>query len=95
MQQRRIQWALEDFVVGESIALPPYRVSEEEILTFALQYDPQPVHVDAEAARHSIFGGLVASGWMTMAVFMRMQYEGFLRYSTCLGSPGVDEIRWL
>ncbi|WP_116365948.1 MaoC family dehydratase [Parahaliea mediterranea] len=90
-----IRWAFEDFEVGTSIVLPPYRVSEEEILAFARQYDPQPFHVDAEAAQHSIFGGLVASGWMTTAVFMRMQYDGFLRSSSCLGSPGVDEIRWL
>lgn len=90
-----VLWALEDFQVGASIALPPYPVSEEEILAFARQYDPQPFHVDAEAARDSIFGGLVASGWMTTAIFMRMQYDGFLKRSTCLGSPGVDEIRWL
>lgn len=87
--------AFEDFREGELIPLHPYRVSEEQILAFARQYDPQPFHTDPEAAKASIFGGLVASGWMTTAVFMRMQYDGFIRDSTCLGSPGVDEIRWL
>lgn len=88
-------WAFEDFREGVTIALAPYRVSEAEIVAFARQYDPQSFHVDPEAARHSIFGGLVASGWMTTAVFMRMQYDSFIAHSTCLGSPGVDEIRWL
>ncbi|MFV0275774.1 MAG: MaoC family dehydratase [Parahaliea sp.] len=87
--------AFEDFFVGERIAFKPYAVTAEEIVAFACQYDPQPFHVDADAARESIFGGLVASGWMTSAIFMRMQCESFILQSTCLGSPGVDEIRWL
>lgn len=87
--------AFEDFVEGECIPLAPYRVTAEEIVEFAGKYDPQPFHVDAEAAAGSMFGGLVASGWMTSAIFMRMQCDAYLLDSTCMGSPGVDEIRWL
>jgi acyl dehydratase len=87
--------AFEDFRVGESLALGPREVTEEEILAFARVYDPQPFHTDPVAARSSMFGGLVASGWMTTAIFMRMQCDSFLLASTCLGSPGVEEIRWL
>jgi len=87
--------AFEDFVEGECIAFRPYRVSEQEIIEFASKYDPQPFHTDAEAAKDSIFNGLVASGWMTTAIFMRMQCDSFILESTCLGSPGVDQVRWL
>ncbi len=88
------EFAFDDFYVGQRISLAEYRVGEQEILEFARKYDPQSFHTDPEAAKDSIFGGLVASGWMTTAVFMRMQYDGFISRSSCLGSPGVDEIRW-
>lgn len=87
--------ALEDFREGECIPLPEYTVTEEEIIDFARRYDPQYFHTDPEAARESQFGGLIASGWMTTAVFMRMQCEAFILNSTCMGAPGVDEICWL
>lgn len=89
------QWAFEDFAVGVCIALPAYEVSEAEILAFGRQYDPQYFHTDPVAARESLFGGLIASGWMTTAICMRMQCDTYLLDSTCMGSPGVDEIRWL
>lgn len=89
------RWAFEDFVEGVCIPLPPYEVTEAEILAFARQYDPQYFHTDPVAARDSPFGGLIASGWMTTAIFMRMQCDACMLDSTCMGSPGVDEIRWL
>jgi len=84
----------EDFEVGEVTELGPVEVTEAEILEFARRYDPQPFHVDAEAARESPFGGLIASGWHTTAVFMGMFVRGILLDSASLGSPGVEEIRW-
>jgi acyl dehydratase len=84
----------EDFEVGEVTELGPVEVTEAEILEFARRYDPQPFHVDAEAAGESPFGGLIASGWHTTAVFMGMFVRGILLDSASLGSPGVEEIRW-
>lgn len=85
----------EDFHPGETLALGSRSLSEAEIIGFARDWDPQSFHVDAEAARHSIFGGLVASGWQSCAVFMRLLVDGLLKDSSALASPGVDEIRWL
>lgn len=87
--------AFEDFQVGQRIRLTDYIVSETEMIDFAVKYDPQPMHTDPDAARHSPFGSLIASGWLTTAVFMRMQYEAMIADSLCIASPGVDEIRWL
>lgn len=87
--------ALEDFHEGECITLPEYRVTAAEIIEFASRYDPQYYHLDPAAARASQFGGLIASGWMTTAIFMRMQCDAFILNSTCIVAPGVDEIRWL
>jgi acyl dehydratase len=70
-------------------------VSEEEIVEFASRYDPQPFHVDPAAAKESPFGGLIASGWHTTALFMGMFVRGVLLDSASLGSPGVEEVRWL
>ena len=84
----------EDFEIGEVTELGPVEVTEAEILEFARRYDPQPFHVDAQAARESPFGGLIASGWHTTAVFMGMFVRGILLDSASLGSPGVEEIRW-
>ncbi|MGC5800888.1 MaoC family dehydratase [Ralstonia pseudosolanacearum] len=85
----------DDFQVGQTMEMGTYAVTEDEILTFARQYDPQPFHVDPEAARRSIYGGLISSGWMTCAVMMRLMVQNFLSKSSSMGSPGVDEIRWL
>lgn len=86
---------LEDLVVGESWDYPPRTVSREEILAFAREFDPQPFHVDEAAARRSHFGGLVASGWHTAALCHRMVIDGLPAEAESLGSPGVDELRWL
>ena len=85
----------EDFSLGETIALPAYQVGQDEMIAFAERYDPQSFHTDVDAAKESPFAGLIASGWLTTAIVMRMQCDGFLGDSTCVGSPGVDEIRWL
>ena len=88
-----IYW--EDLPEGTVIELGTRDVSREEILEFARMYDPQPFHTDEEAAKASIFGGLIASGWHTCAMAMRLLCDGLLRRAASLGSPGVDEVRWL
>lgn len=85
----------EDFRPGEVVALGSRTLDEDAIIAFARDYDPQPFHTDPAAAVHSAFGGLVASGWQTVATYMRLLVDGLLRESTSMGSPGVDEIRWL
>ena len=85
----------EDFVEGETVDLGTFSYSEEEIIGFAKQYDPQPMHVDPEAARQSIYGGLIASGWQTATSYMRHLVDRVMLNSTSLGSPGVDTLRWL
>ncbi|MCO4890501.1 putative dehydratase, MaoC-like domain [Cupriavidus taiwanensis] len=85
----------EDFEVGSRRELGSYLVTEEEILSFARQYDPQPFHIDKEAATSSIYGGLISSGWMTCSIMMRLLVLSTTGKSASMGSPGVDEIRWL
>lgn len=85
----------EDFVVGSRHPLGSRQISEDEIIAFAKQYDPQPFHIDPEAARNSIYGGLISSGWMTCGVMMRMLVDNLTSHSASMGSPGVDEIRWI
>jgi acyl dehydratase len=88
-------WYFEDFEPGQDIDLGTRTVTEAEIVAFAREYDPQPFHVDRDAATHSIFGGVVASGWHTCAMMMRMVVDGLLSRSSSLGSPGLDGVRWL
>jgi acyl dehydratase len=85
----------EDFIVGEALALgatPP--VTEEAIIAFARQYDPQYFHLDPVRARESIFGGLVASGWHTAAMVMRLWVDAIVSKTVSMGSPGVEDLRW-
>lgn len=89
----RLHW--EDFHPGQVFTLPDREVTREEILGFARAYDPQPFHVDETAAAASPFGGLIASGWHTAALFMRMYVDGVLSRSTSQGSPGLEQLRWL
>ncbi|MFL5926288.1 MAG: MaoC family dehydratase [Gaiellaceae bacterium] len=84
----------EDFTVGDVTELGSVTVSEGEIVEFASRYDPQPFHVDPDAAQASPFGGLIASGWHTTALFMGLFVRAVLLDSASLGSPGVEEIRW-
>lgn len=84
----------EDFHVGETDQLGSYEVTREEILDFARRWDPQPFHLDEEAAAAGPFGGLAASGWHTAAMFMRLFVEGIMNKSASMGSPGVESMRW-
>ena len=85
----------EDFQEGQVFELGEKVVTREEIVAFATEFDPQPFHVDEEAAEGSAFGGLVASGWHTAAVFMRLYVDAILSRAASMGSPGVEELRWL
>ncbi|CAG2130201.1 MaoC family dehydratase [Cupriavidus numazuensis] len=85
----------EDFEVGSRRELGSYLVTEEEILSFARQYDPQPFHIDKDAAAKSIYGGLISSGWMTCSIMMRLLVLSTTGKSASMGSPGLDEVRWL
>jgi acyl dehydratase len=85
----------EDFPVGDVRDFGGLPVTREAVLEFARQFDPQPFHVDEDAARDSLFGGLCASGWHTCAMAMRMMCDGYLLDSASLGSPGIDQLRWL
>lgn len=87
--------AFEDFTPGEVIELGSKRVDRDEILAFAERYDPQPMHLDDAAADASMLGGLAASGWHTVGMFMRLLCDNLLLGSTGLGSPGIDRLRWL
>ena len=84
----------EDFQAGQEFVLGNYPVSREEILDFAQKYDPQPFHIDEAGARESMFGGLIASGWHTASICMRLYVDAVLSRAASLGSPGVDELRW-
>lgn len=86
---------LEDFAVGQVIEFPPRTVSEDEIIAFARDYDPQPFHLDKEAARQSLFGGLCASGWHTAGMMMRLMVDNMIGKYASMGSPGVDQLRWV
>ncbi|MES2938166.1 MAG: MaoC family dehydratase [Pseudomonadota bacterium] len=90
-----IRYYWEDLLPGAVRELGSIPVTAEEIKDFAEQFDPQPFHVDEVAGRRSIFGGLCASGWHTCALAMRLTVDNFLRESSSLGSPGLDNLRWL
>ena len=88
-------YAFEDFPVGSVRELGPRTVERDEVLQFAAAFDPQPFHLNEDAANASVFGGLSASGWHTCAMVMRMMCDAYLLDSTSQGSPGVDHIKWL
>lgn len=85
----------EDYSAGTVFEGGHVAVSETDIVEFARRYDPQPMHTDPEAAAHGHFGGLIASGWHTAALMMRMFAENFLSPVSSIASPGIDELRWL
>lgn len=85
----------EDFTVGREFRTDGASVTESQILDFALAFDPQPFHMDLEAAKQSMFGGLIASGFHTMALTFRLFAQTRALAACSLGSPGVDELRWL
>lgn len=85
----------EDFKVGEVSEMGRRTVDKGEVIAFAQQFDPQSFHVDEAAAKQSMYGGLIASGWHTVAMVMRMMCDNYLIDSASLGSPGVDHVKWL
>ena len=85
----------EDFKVGEVEQIGGRLVDKDEIIAFAKQYDPQPFHVDEAAAEQSMYGGLIASGWHTCAMVMRMMCDAYMLQSASVGSPGIDNLKWL
>ncbi len=95
MDAKTARICYEDFEVGSVRIFGPRLVTREEIIEFASEFDPQPMHLDEEAANKSMLKGLSSSGWHTCALMMRMIYDGFLRESSSLGAPGVDEVRWV
>jgi acyl dehydratase len=86
---------LDDFAPGQVHHLGRRSLSRDEIVAFARDWDPQPFHLDEQTAAASIYGGLIASGWHTACVFMRLFVDGLLNRSAAMGSPGIDELRWL
>ena len=85
----------EDFVPGLVSEFGPIAIDEAGIVAFARHYDPQPIHIDRAAAAAGPFGGLIASGWHTVSLVMRILVENYLARGAALASPGVDELRWL
>ena len=85
----------EDFKVGEVEQIGGKKVERDEVIDFARQYDPQPFHVDEAAAKQSMYGGLIASGWHTCSMVMRMMCDAYLLQSASVGSPGIDNLKWL
>ncbi|MEP7180847.1 MAG: MaoC family dehydratase [Betaproteobacteria bacterium] len=85
----------EDYAPGSTCEFGPVRVDADEIVEFGRRYDPQPIHTDPAAAAAGPFGGLIASGWHTIALVMRVLVERYLSHVASLVSPGIDELRWL
>src|SRR5258705_236246 len=85
----------EDFPPGHFGSFGPRRVTREEILAFAAEFDPQPMHLDEEAAKRSMLQGLSGSGWHLCSIMMRMMFDGYIGRTASLGSPGLNELRWL
>lgn len=90
-----IERCYEDYSKGEVVRAPGFTVTEAAIIDWALKYDPQPIHLDKLAAEKSIYGGLIASGWQIGSTCFRLLVQAGLLGDASLGSPGVDELRWL
>ena len=85
----------EDFAPGRVFKYGPRRVPREEMIGFAAEFDPQPMHLDEAAAKDTMMRGLSASGWYACYILMRMSVDAFVGRSASMGAPGVDEVRWL
>jgi acyl dehydratase len=85
----------EDFPPGPFGSYGPRHVTREETLSFAAEFDPQPMHLDEEAASRSMLNGLSGSGWHLCSIMMRMMFDGYIGRTASLGSPGVNELKWL
>ena len=95
MSPKTSSLTFEDFPEGHFGTFGPRHVTREEIITFAREYDPQPMHLDDAAANASMLKGLSGSGWHLCSIIMRMMFDGFIGRTESLGSPGVDEMRWM
>ena len=95
MTEKSIKYYWEDMPVGSTRDLGTITPTAEEIVACATQFDPQPFHLDEEAAKQSVFGGLCASGWHTCSMAMRLMVTNFLLESSSQGSPGLENIKWL
>ncbi|WP_298210491.1 MaoC family dehydratase [Ferrimicrobium sp.] len=84
----------EDYQVGAEVRFGPIMVDPEEMVAFARQWDPQPFHIDPQAASQSIYGGIIASGWFTCVLAMRELVANYLSPESSLGSPGLDDLQW-
>jgi acyl dehydratase len=85
----------EDFFPDWKAEYGPRRITREDMIEFAEQFDPQPMHLDEEAARHTMLGGLAASGWHTCCIMMRMIADNLLLDTASMGAPGIEEVKWL
>jgi len=85
----------EDFPPGHFGTFGPRHVTREELLAFVEEFDPQPMHLDEEAAKRSMLNGLAGSGWHLCSIIMRMMFDGYIGRTASLGSPGVNDLRWL
>ena len=85
----------EDFLVGRLATYGPRHVTREEVLAFAAEFDPQPMHLDEEAASKTMLKGLSGSGWHLCSLMMRMMFDAFIGQAASLGSPGVNELKWM
>ena len=88
------KYYFESMEIGTELELGSYHVTLEEILEFAKKYDPQPFHINPTEAEKSMFGGIIASGWHTGSICMRLYVDAVLNQSSSMGSPGIDELRW-
>jgi acyl dehydratase len=93
--ERTVRYCYDDIAVGETIDLGETRVTADEIIAFARAFDPQPMHLDPVAARDTMVGELCASGFHSCAILMRLLCDSFLLHAASLGSPGMEEVRWL
>ena len=89
------EWFFEDYQKDTFIEIGPVYVEKYELIEFALRYDPQPMHIDSDSAKKGPYKGLIASGWQTCALVMRELVENYFSPSSSLGSPGIDELKWL
>jgi acyl dehydratase len=92
INEQKMYW--EDFVPGVRECMGQVTVDRQEVIDFARRYDPQPFHIDQEEAENSIYGGIIASGWHTCSMVMRLMCDSYLLNSSSLGSPGIEGVKW-
>jgi acyl dehydratase len=85
----------EDFPEGMVVPFGSYHLSKEEVIAYAREWDPQPFHMDEEAAKHSVLGGLAASGWQTSAILVKLAVEAYANRSAAMASNSMEEVKWL